>query len=359
MPDAPKPTLKATLQAMIDALRAGELPEAGAADFPCFSEEALRSHVGVTPEAIQSVLASLSKADIPTLEEAIVALEALSPHSATESRAGAPPGANSLAGAPPGAESRAGAPGQPAWLGFKLVYDSRAALDSNDTEVVGFHGIGAGSANGDSGIFLVYEDGRVTCSRPYSERDRMQMLDCTRGPHMHSEQYAGITWLSLPLEVSGRVFIFGAGEVPFWLARYACDVGFETVVLDDDPAYLTQERFACSERVCLHSFTELDGVGLNIGAQDFVLVLTRGHMYDPEVLAYAVATDAHYVGMMGCLMKNERVMALAERAGVAQSRLQTVHAPVGLRFGAKTPPELAMCVVAELIEDRYRQRRIN
>jgi xanthine dehydrogenase accessory factor len=323
-------SLKETLQAMIDALAAGETPQVSAEDFPCFSPEALRDRVGIAPSDLNVVLANLSATDIPTLQEALRVLNA--------------------------AES------QPAWLGFKLITNPAAATDSEDTEVVGIKGTGEGSADALPGMFLVYEDQRVVFSRAYSRRDFIQMLDITRGPHMHSEQYAGVAWLSLPLETSGRVFIFGAGEVGLWVARYASDVGFRTVVLDDNPAYLTRERFPKSRRVLLDSFCKLEecqkDAELDIGTKDYVLVLTRGHMYDPEAVVYGVATGAHYVGMMGCSLKNDRVFALAKKTGVTQQQLQDTHTPIGLRFGAKTPSELAMCVVAELIKDRYDRRLI-
>jgi xanthine dehydrogenase accessory factor len=181
------------------------------------------------------------------------------------------------------------------------------------------------------------------------------MLDITRGPHMHSEQYAGVAWLSVPLEPEGRVYIFGAGEVPLWTARLAKQVGFATTVLDDDGDYLSEQRFAHSQRVLLSSFAKLPELG--ISEPDYVLVLTRGHMHDPEALVYAIQAGAHYVGMMGCASKNARVFELARDKGISQEQLEATHSPIGLKFGAKTPPELAISIVAELIQDRYCRRK--
>jgi len=335
-------TLKEALESMAAALRAGERPQATPEEIPCFSADALAGHPHAEPGDLQKVLASLSAADIPTLEAAIDAL------------AGWDEWAASGAGAQGGAGCE---PQMAAWLGFKLVTDAAKATDSEDTRVVGIQGPGAGSADALPAVFVAYEDSRIVCSRPYSKRDQLQMLDVTRGPHMHSEQYEGVAWLSLPLERSGRVFIIGAGEVPLWVARYAHDVGFATTVLDYDAAYLTAERFPDAERVLLPGFADLPKAGLQISERDYVLVLTRGHMYDPEAIVYGIRSGAHFTGMMGCAMKNERVFTLAEDAGVSAVQLEATHSPVGLRFGAKTPPELAMCIVAELIQDRYNRRR--
>jgi xanthine dehydrogenase accessory factor len=314
-------TLRQTLAAIKDALVAGERPKAEAEELPCFTAQALEGNPDVSPEDIARVLDSLGPADIPTFEAALDALDAAAP----------------------------------AWLGFKIVTDPALALDSEDTAVVGMKGAGEGSADALCGVFVATEDKRIVFSRPYSKRDGFQMLDITRGPHMHNEQYAGVAWLSIPLDRSGVVYIFGAGEVAHFIERMALDCDFETVVIDDDAAYLNEERLPLSRRVLIDSFESIPDLGIT--PADYVLVLTRGHMYDPEALTYGVTTGAHYVGMMGCLEKNERVFDFAEANGVPREKLEATHTPIGLKFGAKTPAELALCIVAELVKVRHDRRK--
>jgi xanthine dehydrogenase accessory factor len=306
---------------MITALGEGRPPEVSAEDFPCFSREQLADHPDIDASALDAILASLDESDIPTLERALRALDEPTP----------------------------------AWLGFKIVTDAAAAVNSEDTDVVGIRGEGKGSADALPGIFFATEDKEAVFSRAYSERDLFQMLDITRGPHMHNEQYAGVAWLSLPLEQAGRAFIFGAGEVPLWVARMARDVGFASVVLDDDEEFLNAERFPTSERVLVQDYAALPDLG--IGEHDYVLVLTRGHMHDPEALIYGIKSGAHYVGMMGCAAKNSRVFEISEAQGISRAQIEATHSPIGLKFGAKTPPELAMCIVAEMIQDRSERRK--
>lgn len=306
---------------MIAALKAGKTPELHAQDAPCFAPKQLADHPDVNADALASILTSLTAEDIPTLERALLALDEQCP----------------------------------SWLGFKIVTDPVAAVNSEDTDVVGIKGEGEGSADDRPGIFFANEDKEIVFSRHYSDRDMFQMLDITRGPHMHSEQYAGVAWLSLPLQKEGRAFIFGAGEVPLWTARMAHDVGFSSVILDDDTEFLNAERFPHSELVQITDYAHLPN--LDIGEKDYVLVLTRGHMRDPEALIYGIHSDAHYVGMMGCAIKNERVFEMAKATGVTTEQIEATHSPIGLVFGAKTPPELAMCIVAEMIQDRAERRK--
>jgi xanthine dehydrogenase accessory factor len=314
-------TLRQTITAIRDALAEGRRPEVTAEELPCFTAKALEGNPGVSPDDLDRVLDTLGPEDLPTFEAALEKLDA----------------------------------GAVAWLGFKIVTDPALALDSEDTEVVGMVGSGEGSADARCGVFLATEDKEIAFSRPYSKRDSFQMLDITRGPHMHNEQYAGVAWLSLPLVGNGVVYVFGAGEIAHFIEGMARDCDFETVVIDDDASYLNEERLPLSRRVLIESFTDIPDLGIT--PMDYVLVLTRGHMYDPEVLAYGLSTGAQYVGMMGCLEKNERVFSFAEARGISRERLGTVYAPIGLKFGAKTPAELALCIVAELVKVRYERRK--
>ena len=85
-------------------------------------------------------------------------------------------------------------------------------------------------------------------------------------------------------------------------------------------------------------------------------MLTRGHMFDPEGCVWATKHAVHYVGMMGCAGKNDRVRELVLASGATEEDWERVKRPIGLKFGAKTPAELAIAIVAELVDVRYRQR---
>jgi len=316
----PTADLRAACARILAALRAGEppLPEA----FPCFAASALRGDPWVKPEACGAVLASLTQTDMPIFERAIEAIDS----------------------------------GERAWLGFKIVTDPAAALDSEDTEVAGRRGKGKGSADGRHGVFLVIDapggrdSARLIFGRPYSERDRFQMLDSSRGPQMHSQQYAGVAWKSVSLLKRSRVFILGAETVSAEVERIANLAEFDTLVVDFDRAFLSAERFPFSNRILIDNFDTIPNLG--ISPDDFVCILTRGHMHDPQALVHALKAGAAYVGMMGSPAKNERVFDLAERAGIERAKLLAIHTPIGLKFGARTPVELAIAIVAELIQVR-------
>ena len=309
------------LENIIESLKAHETPVVTVEDVPSFSEEATAGNEHLSPVDLDRIIAGLTEADIPTFERALRAIDE----------------------------------GDLAWLGFKVVYDAEEAMANTDNEVTKKYG-DVGSADGESLVFFCNDAKEIVASREPSPRDLFQMKDVTRGPSMHNEQFEGLTWASVALFEPVRVWLLGASDVACELAKLARHVGFEVVVVDHDPAYLNETRFPDSERILLDGadFAGLDALTAN--SSDYVCVLTRGHMFDPESCLWALRNDAHYVGMMGCAGKNDTVYNLVTSNGMTDEQWARVKRPIGLKFGAKTPAELAIAIVAELIDVRYRER---
>ena len=312
---------KAVLERIIDDLRAGKTPALTTEDFPAFSEAASAGNPHVGPAALATIAASLTEADVPTFERALRAIDA---H-------------------------------EMAWLGFKIVYDAEAACANVDNEVTKKYGE-VGSADGEPLVFFCNDAKEIVASRAYSDRDKFQMKDVTRGPSMHNEQFDGLTWVSTALFDPVRVWLLGASDASSEVAALAAHVGFAVTAVDYDPAYLNEERFPAAERILLPNgnFDALNEYAAAPG--DYVCVLTRGHMFDPEGCIWASRHGVHYVGMMGCAGKNDRVHDLCIAGGMTEAQWDAVKRPIGLKFGAKSPAELAIAIVAELVDVRYRER---
>ncbi len=308
-----------SLVSIINSLNSGEEPVLNVSDFPSFSEGGKNPYLN--PEALERLASQLSKDDVVTFERALKAVDDC----------------------------------ELAWLGFKIVYDSDLATSNVDNEVTKKYGE-TGSADGESLVFFCNDSKEIVSSREPSPRDMFQMKDVTRGPSMHNEQFEGLVWTSVALFEPIKVWMLGASDVACELEKLARHVGFETIAVDCDAAYLNEERFPDSKRILLSggNFNGLEEYAAK--PEDYVCVLTRGHMFDPEGCLWAVSHNAHYVGMMGCAGKNNTVYNLCTSRGMTDEQWESVKRPIGLKFGAKTPAELAIAIVAELIDVRYRQR---
>jgi len=147
--------------------------------------------------------------------------------------------------------------------------------------------------------------------------------------------------------LSRLLYIFGGGHVSLSVARAANAAGFTIGVIDDRKAFANGERFPMASEVYT-SFPEAFQ-RLRPNASTYLLTVTRGHKDDMRVLAWAVRTEARYIGMIGSKRKVLSIYQALEREGYSSAEFERVHAPVGLDIGALTPEEIAISIVAELI----------
>ncbi len=147
------------------------------------------------------------------------------------------------------------------------------------------------------------------------------------------------------------LYVFGGGHVGGQICTLAKNVGFRVVLVDDRPAFANPERHPQADE-CLVSGMEEVFAELPIDDQSYIVAATRGHQHDEIVVEAAIKTPARYIGMLGSERKKLILWRrIAERGGDPQ-RLAAVFAPVGFNIGADTPAEIAVSVVAELIEQR-------
>lgn len=154
-----------------------------------------------------------------------------------------------------------------------------------------------------------------------------------------------------PLRPPERLYIFGAGHVGRATAHLAASVGFCVVLVDDRPDF-ADPALHPGAAVVLAEDPARACARLPIGCQDFVLIVTRGHAQDREVLSCALRTQARFVGMIGSRRKRDAVLAALGGEGFSAAELERVHCPVGLAIAAKTAAEIAVSIVAQLISVR-------
>jgi xanthine dehydrogenase accessory factor len=146
------------------------------------------------------------------------------------------------------------------------------------------------------------------------------------------------------------VFIFGAGHVAQRIADITKKLGFYTVVMDDREEFANRERFETADEVrVIQSFNDMENYDI-IDSSSYIVIVTRGHAFDKDVLAQVLRTDAKYIGMIGSRSKREHVYNSLLNEGFTPSDLERVHCPIGLNIYAQTPEEIAVSIAAELIK---------
>lgn len=145
-----------------------------------------------------------------------------------------------------------------------------------------------------------------------------------------------------------QLVIFGAVHTAQPLSRYAQDLGFEVVVVDARTALATKARFPNVEQI----ITAWPGEAyeqLNINASTWIAILSHDPKFDEPAINGALATDAAYIGTVGSRKTNADRRERLLESGVSEAQLERLHGPIGLNIGGKTPEEMAISILAEMI----------
>jgi xanthine dehydrogenase accessory factor len=131
------------------------------------------------------------------------------------------------------------------------------------------------------------------------------------------------------------VFLFGAGHVAVPTAHIAALVGFGVIVIDDRPEFANAERFPSASQIAVIDDFNQALKGLDIDPDSFIVIITRGHQFDREVLEQSLKTSAGYIGMISSRKKKEAIFQALMTRGFKKERLEEVHSPIGISIGVK------------------------
>lgn len=148
----------------------------------------------------------------------------------------------------------------------------------------------------------------------------------------------------------GTVHLMGAGHVALATAKLAHFAHFEVVVADDREEFANAKRYPDAKEVKV--LDKFENCCVKLGVDDYVVIVTRGHIHDRDVLAEALKTEAGYIGMIGSSRKIRAIYDSLLESGFCQQDLDRVNSPIGISIKADTPEEIAVSIVAELIQTR-------
>ena len=147
-----------------------------------------------------------------------------------------------------------------------------------------------------------------------------------------------------------QLVIFGAGHVGQAVALMGALIGYDVIVVDDREEFASRKRLP-DPRIGLLVSDYASAAGkLSISASTAVVIVTRGHQYDEVCLKSVLGSSAVYLGMIGSRRRVLSVFKKLESEGISERELQLVHAPIGLKIGARSPQEIAVAILAEIID---------
>ena len=165
----------------------------------------------------------------------------------------------------------------------------------------------------------------------------------------HGAQFGALFEIVRP---QPELLICGAGHVGHATARLGVFLDYKVTLVDE------RAEFACRERVPEPAI-ELIARPFDEALRDFpvtavtsIVIVTRGHAQDETCLREVLRSRAGYIGMIGSKRRVGGIFERLLRDGFTREETERVHAPIGLRIGARTPEEIAVAILAEIIAVR-------
>ena len=215
-------------------------------------------------------------------------------------------------------------------------------------------------------------DGKTQIQRYWIDRDHMSSLDSKLNQLLSSDTLLDVLSRNQPellrLEQSlfsepklenyvflepvyprPQLVIAGAGHIGQAVAHLGSLLYFDTTVIDDRPEYANAERFPEADHILVGDIGQIIK-GLSLSSDTYVVIVTRGHRHDAEVLKNCISSSAAYVGMIGSRRKIALLKeGFLKQGWASQEELERIHAPIGLAINSKTVEEIAVSIAAELV----------
>lgn len=154
-----------------------------------------------------------------------------------------------------------------------------------------------------------------------------------------------------------RLVVCGAGHDAIPLVRAASVLGWNVTIVDDRPAFLTQERFPEASGFVAIDEPENTAKAAGIDERTFSVVMTHNFLKDKEYVRSLLGSPAAYVGMLGPGARTERLLMELRDEGVdvTGADRDRIHGPAGLDLGGEGPEEIAQAIVAEIVAVKRRR----
>jgi xanthine dehydrogenase accessory factor len=154
-----------------------------------------------------------------------------------------------------------------------------------------------------------------------------------------------------PFAPEPRLFIVGATHTAIPLCGMAAELGFHVTVIDPRTPFATRERFPRAAELVLE-WPDQVLAEASLDRESYVVTLTHDLKFDIPTLRTALGSDAGYIGALGSRGTHERRIERLREEGVDAAELERVHTPIGLDIGARSPEEIALAILAEIIAVR-------
>lgn len=151
---------------------------------------------------------------------------------------------------------------------------------------------------------------------------------------------------------SPHLIAFGGDHIAIPLTHYAKELGFRVTIVDARSRFANRERFPEADEIIV-AWPDKAFAQLRVDPATSIAILSHDPKLDEPATRGALQTDARYIGAIGSHKTHQDRRARLEREGFSAEQIDRIHGPIGLELGGKTPAEIALAIIAEIVATRY------
>ena len=151
-----------------------------------------------------------------------------------------------------------------------------------------------------------------------------------------------------------KVIVVGAVDISIYLIDFAKNLNFEIIIVDPRGYFASKERFPDTKIINKwpnEAFNEIE-----TNSSTALVTLTHDPKIDDPALQYALKNKFFYIGALGSKKTHEKRCSRLIEAGFKEMELEKINGPIGIRLGGKSPSEIALSIISQLVSEKYKNK---
>lgn len=150
-----------------------------------------------------------------------------------------------------------------------------------------------------------------------------------------------------------KVIIVGAVHIAQYLVEFAESLNFEISIIDPRGYFASEQRFP--DMKIINKWPDQAFKEIETNSSSALIALTHDPKIDDPALQYALKKKFYYIGALGSKKTHENRCKRLKDAGFTEEEIKLIHAPIGIKLGGKSAPEIALSIIAQLVSETYKK----
>ena len=151
-----------------------------------------------------------------------------------------------------------------------------------------------------------------------------------------------------------KVIIVGAVDISMYLIDFAKNLNFEIIIVDPRGYFVSKERFPNTKIINKWPNEAFDEIETN--SNTALVTLTHDPKIDDPALKYALKNKFFYIGALGSKKTHEKRCSRLVESGFKKVELEKINGPIGIKLGGKSPSEIALSIISQLVSEKYKNK---